>query len=132
MPANYKTTKKCIEQNVYLKIEKMYDYSPVDPAPAHPYPYRMDCFRRMGHENGTIPDDEVELRKITAVVFRPYTDGTYTTLDPAPIVAADIAEPPVDRRLPGVVIYTQPRRRLRIHVLNADDAPHSLHMHGIR
>lgn len=124
--------KKCIEQNVYLKIEKIYDYSPVDPAPGHTYSYRKDCFRRAGHEDGAITADEVEMKKITAVVFRPYTDETYTTMDPSPMVQADIAEPPVDRRVPGVVIYTKPGRRLRIHVFNDDDAPHSLHMHGIQ
>ena len=123
---------KCIEQNVYLKIEKIYDYSPVDPAPAHTYSYRRDCFRRTSHEDGTITADEVEMKKITAVVFRPYTDETYTTMDTTPIVPADIAEPPVDRRVPGVVIYTKPGNRLRIHVFNDDDAPHSLHMHGIQ
>lgn len=122
----------CIEQNVYLKIEKILDYSPVNPAPGHSYTYQRDCFRRAGHEDGTIPNDEAELRKMTAVVYRPYTDNTYTSLDPTPMVAADIAEPPVDRRLPGVVIYTRPGRRLRIHVYNDDDVAHSLHMHGIQ
>ncbi len=125
-------TGHCQIQDVYLKIEKITEYSPVDPAPGHSYAYRRDCFRREGHEDGTIQADEVETRKLTAVVFRPYTDATYSTLDTTPLIAADLSEPPADRRVPGVVIYTKPGRRLRIHVFNDDDQAHSLHMHGIQ
>src|SRR5262249_50231546 len=35
------------------------------------------------------------------------------------------------RRVPGTVIYTRPGERLKIHVLNADTSPHSLHAHGL-
>lgn len=124
--------KLCLVQDVYLKIERIDNYSPVDPDPDHTYAYRRDCFRRAGHEDGTITEDEAQLRALTAVVYRPYTDSTYSTVDSTPLIAADLAEPPVERRVPGVVIYTKPGRRLRIHVLNDDRDPHSLHMHGIQ
>ncbi|MDH5763192.1 MAG: DUF1929 domain-containing protein [Nitrospinota bacterium] len=123
---------KCNYQDVYLKIEKIPEYSPVDPDPTHSYSYRRDCYRLPGHEDGTIPNDEVETRKLTAVVYKRYTDATYTTVDSTPLIATDLSEPPADRRVPGVLIYTQPNVRLRIHVLNDDDEPHSLHMHGIQ
>ena len=119
-------------QNVYLKIEKIFNYSPLDPAPDHSYSYRRDCFRRDGHEDGTIVEDEVEQRMLTAVVYRQYTDDTYSTVDTSPLIPSDIAEPPPHRRVPGAVIYTKPGVRLFIHVLNGDDQPHSLHMHGIQ
>ena len=50
---------------------------------------------------------------------------------PDKLIASDISEPSVARRIPSV-IYTEPGRRLRIHVYNGDTAPHSLHMHGLR
>ena len=49
-------------QDIYLKIEPIYDYSPVDPAPGHSYAYRRDCFRRHGHESGLISEDETHQR----------------------------------------------------------------------
>ena len=49
----------------------------------------------------------------------------------APIVSADINEPRYDRRVPGAVLYAEPGERLFIHVLNADDFPHSFHIHGL-
>lgn len=122
----------CRIQNIYLRIERIPNYSPVDPAPGGAYQYRLDCFRRAGHEDGTITQDEANLRSLTAVVYRTYTDATYSTIDPTPLIATDISEPPADRRVPGVVIYTRPGRRLRIHVQNNDIAPHSLHMHGLK
>ncbi len=121
----------CVPQDVYLKIEPIVDYSPVDPEPGGGYAYRRDCLRRMGHEDGTIKEDEVNMKKFTALVYREYTDDTYTTMVPDKLIATDISEPSVARRIPSV-IYTQPGRRLRIHVLNGDDAPHSLHMHGLQ
>ncbi|HEX6623681.1 MAG TPA: galactose oxidase-like domain-containing protein, partial [Pyrinomonadaceae bacterium] len=45
---------------------------------------------------------------------------------------ADINEPPFEHRVPGAVIYTRPGTWLRIVVRNDDDAPHSLHLHGLR
>lgn len=46
----------CVIQDEYLKIEKLLEYSPVDPEPGGAYSYRRDCFRRPGHEDGTISD----------------------------------------------------------------------------
>ncbi len=119
-------------QNVYLKIEPIYRYSPVDPAPDHDYVYRQDCFRRLGHEDGTISMHESRQRMLNAIVYREYTDATFTIPDDRPLIASDISEPPLRRRVPGTIIYTRPGVRLRIHVLNGHHEPHSLHMHGIQ
>ena len=120
-----------IEQDVYLKIEKVYDYSPVNPEENGDYKYLRDCFRRPGHEDGTIGRDEADLKKFTALVYRQYSDATHTTPVSDKLIEADLSEPSVERRIP-TVIYTRPGRRLRIHVHNGDDAPHSLHMHGLQ
>ena len=119
-------------QDIYLKIEPIYDYSPVDPAPGHSYAYRRDCFRRRGHESGQISEDETLQRMLTALVYRQYTDDTYTTAAPTQLINSDLSEPPLDRRVPGAILYTRPGKRLRIHVFNGDSEPHSLHMHGIQ
>lgn len=121
----------CVPQDVYLKIESIFDYSPVNPDPTGSYTYLRDCFRREGHEDGTITLDESDLKKFTALVYREYTDATYTTLVTDKLIATDISEPQTNRRIPAI-IYTRPGHRLRIHVLNGDDAPHSLHMHGLQ
>jgi len=120
-------------QDVYLMIERIVDYSPVDPDPGAlpPIHYRRDCMRNMGHEDGTIPSAEVNARKLTALVYREYLDPTYLVPKPDKIVLADINEPVFSHRVPGTVIYTRPADRLRIHVLNADNMPHSLHVHGL-
>ena len=122
----------CDYQDIYLKIEPIYDYSPVDPAPGHTYEYRRDCFRRTGHENGVISEDEIHQRMLTALVYREYTNDTYTTMAATPLIASDLSEPPVDRRVPGAALFSRPGVRLRIHVLNGDNEPHSLHLHGIQ
>lgn len=46
---------------IYLKIERIADYSPVEPDDhvSPPMQYRRDCMRSPGHEDTTIPDDEV-------------------------------------------------------------------------
>ena len=121
----------CVIQDVYIKIEPILDYSPVNPEEGGSYTYRRDCSRRPGHEDGTITEDEANLKKFTALVYRQYTDSSYSTMVPDKLIASDISEPPVNRRIPSV-IYTRPGRRLRIHLLNGDDAPHSLHMHGLQ
>ena len=121
----------CVPQEVYIQIEPVLDYSPVNPEEGGAYTYRRDCFRRPGHEDGTISEDEADLKQFTALVYRQYTDDTYTTMVPDKLIASDISEPSVGRRIPSV-IYTRPGRRLRIHLLNGDDAPHSLHMHGLQ
>ena len=120
-------------QDVYLKIERIPDYSPVAPMEKTPstITYRRDGMRNHGHEDGTIPDAEVEARAMTAVVYREYMDADYLVPRTTKIVAADLNEPTWDRRVPGTVIYANAGDTLRIHVLNADLEPHSLHVHGL-
>jgi len=43
-----------------------------------------------------------------------------------------VNEPAFTRRVPGTVIYARPGDWLRIHVKNADNSPHSFHVHGVR
>lgn len=117
-------------RDVYLRIEPILAYSPVNPDDDERNPYRRDCLRNMDHEDGTIPDPEVIARTLDALVYREYVDGTYTTPDMSPLVAADINEPRPDRRVPSALIYTKPGERLYIHVLNSDDQPHSFHLHA--
>lgn len=118
-------------RTIYLKIEQMQSYSPVAPDEADHMRYKVDCMRNEGHEDGTIPPNEVDLRRIDAVVYRRYLDAAYTIPDTTPIIAADINEPLWDRRIPGCVLYADPGERLFIHVYNADDRPHSFHVHGL-
>jgi len=99
---------------------------------APPIQYKRDCFRNMNHENGAIPEAEVDARRLRAVVYREYTDATYLVPVTNKIVNEDINEPIFSRRVPGTVIYTTPGEELHIHVYNADIQAHSLHMHGLR
>ena len=84
----------CILQDVYLKIESVTDYSPVNPDPTGPYTYLRDCFRREGHEDGTITTDESDLKTLTALVYREYTDDTYTTLVATKFCQSDLLRRP--------------------------------------
>jgi FtsP/CotA-like multicopper oxidase with cupredoxin domain len=120
--------------NVYLKIETILGYSPVEPDDhvSPPIVYRRDCMRNMGHEDGTIPADEVNARRLTALIYREYLDKHYLVPKPDKIIVADVNEPAFTRRVPGTVIYARPGDRLRIHVKNADIVPHSFHVHGVR
>jgi len=118
-------------RDVYLKIERIPAYSPVAPDDAEHHKHRRDCMRNPEHEDTTIPHAEVEQRKLDAVVYREYFDAAFTVPNTAPLVAADINEPRFERRIPGAVIYAEPGERLFIHVLNADDHPHSFHVHGL-
>jgi plastocyanin len=120
-------------RNVYLKIESIQGYSPVDPDDhvSPPIKYRRDCMRNAGHEDGTIPADEVNARRLTALIYREYLDPNWLLPKPDKLVAADINEPAYTRRVPGTVIYARPGDRLRIHVKNADIVPHSFHIHGV-
>jgi plastocyanin len=120
--------------DIYLKIETILDYSPVEPDDhvSPPIQYRRDCMRNMGHEDGTIPDDEVAARRLTALIYREYLDPKYLVPKPDKLIAADVNEPAFTRRVPGTVIYAKPGDLLRIHVKNADIAPHSFHLHGLR
>lgn len=121
-------------RDIYLKIEAIPDYSPVEPDDhvSPPIQYRRDCMRNMGHEDGTIPDDEVAARRLTALIYREYLDPQYLVPKPDKLVAADVNEPAFTRRVPGTVIYTKPGDWLCIHVKNADITPHSFHIHGVR
>jgi plastocyanin len=121
-------------RNIYLKIERISDYSPVEPDDhvSPPIQYRRDCMRNMGHEDGTIPDDEAAARRLTALIYREYLDAQYLVPKPDKLIAADINEPAFTRRVPGTVIYAKPGDWLRIHVKNADSTPHSFHVHGVR
>ena len=118
-------------RDVYLKIERIPAYSPVAPDDAEHHKHRRDCMRNPLHEDTHIPHAEVEQRKLDAVVYREYLDAAFSIPNTAPIVSADINEPRYDRRVPGAVLYAEPGERLFIHVLNADDFPHSFHIHGL-
>ncbi len=121
-------------RDIYLKIETISGYSPVEPDDhvSPPMQYRRDCMRNMGHEDGTIPGDEVAARRLTALIYREYLDPQYLVPKPDKLVAADINEPAFARRVPGTVIYARPGDWLRIHVKNGDGVPHSFHIHGVR
>jgi len=121
-------------RNIFLKIEAIVGYSPVEPDDhvSPPIQYRRDCMRNPGHEDGTIPDDEVNARRLTALIYREYLDANYLVPKPEKLVAADINEPAFTRRVPGTVIYASPGDWLHIHVKNGDTVPHSFHLHGLR
>lgn len=118
-------------RHIYLKIEEVPNYSPVAPDDAEHDKYRLDCMRNMDHADATIPQYEVDRRMLNALVYREYLDASYNVIKDTPLIAADINEPRVERRVPGTVIYTQPSERLYIHVLNGDSEPHSFHAHGL-
>jgi FtsP/CotA-like multicopper oxidase with cupredoxin domain len=121
-------------RDIYLRIETIPGYSPVEPDDhvSPPIRYRRDCMRNMGHEDGTIPGDEVTARRLTALIYREYLDPNYLIPKPDKLIAADVNEPAFIRRVPGTVIYARPGDWLRIHVKNSDSAPHSFHVHGVR
>lgn len=121
-------------RDIYLKIERIFGYSTVDPElkVMPPKQYRRDCMRNPGHESTVIPPAEVEARRLTALVYREYLDPGYLVPKPDKLVAADVNEPVFSRRVPAAFIYAQPGERLKIHVLNGDSAPHSFHIHGLR
>lgn len=118
-------------RHIYLKIETIPNYSPVAPDDAEHHKHRLDCMRNMEHADATIPQSEVDRRSLDALVYREYLDAAFTVLNNAPLIAADVNEPRIERRIPGTVIYTQPDERLYVHVLNGDNAPHSFHVHGL-
>lgn len=121
------------ERHVYLKIERMEGYSPVKPLEeeAAQAKYERDCMRNKGHEDGSIPQSEIAARALDAVIYREYLDSAYIIPKPDKLIAADINEPLYENRVPGTVIYTHPHQRLKIHVWNDDEVPHSLHAHGL-
>ena len=121
------------ERHVYLKIER-FGYNPVKPMEeeAGGASYGRDCMRNKGHENGFIPQPEIDARALDAIVYREYLDSAYLIPKPDKLIRADINEPLYEERVPGAVIYARPYQRLKIHVWNTDDVPHSLHAHGLR
>lgn len=126
--------RSCAERHIYLKIERIEDYSPVWPQDkvVPPVQYGRDCMRFHGHENGLIPQTEIDARSLSAVVYREYLDSGYLVPRPHKLIDADINEPVYSHRVPGTLIYTRPCERLEVHVWNTDDVPHSLHVHGLR
>jgi plastocyanin len=121
-------------RDIYLKIETISGYSPVEPDDhvSPPIQYRRDCMRNMGHDDGSIPAVEVAARRLTALIYREYLDAGYLIPKPDKLVAADVNEPAFIRRVPGTVIYARPGDWLRVHVKNGDVSPHSFHLHGVR
>ena len=77
-------------RDIYLKIERISDYSPVEPDDhvSPPMQYRRDCMRNENHEDGTIPADEVAARRLTALdlprVPRPAVSGSEAGQDSSP------------------------------------------------
>ena len=118
-------------RDIYLKIEGISGYSPLASDDAEKILFRRDCMYNHGHENGRIPDSEVALSRLDALVFREYLDPGYTIPNTAPLIDADVNEPSFDRRIPGAVVYAEPGERLFVHVYNADNQPHSFHVHGL-
>ena len=118
-------------RNVYLKIEPILDYSPVEPSGHAAANYRRDCMRNPGHEDGTIPLSEVDARRLDVLVYREYLDPAYLIPKPDKLVLADVNEPVFAHRVPGTVIYAHPGDHLHIKVVNADTMPHSFHVHGL-
>jgi plastocyanin len=118
-------------RDIYLRIEAVPRYSPVDPEDHEHDRYRRDCMRNHGHENARVPIAEVERRRLDALIYREYLDAAYTIPRMAPLVPNDVNEPRWDRRVPGCVLYADIGERLFVHVLNADSAPHSFHVHGL-
>lgn len=121
-------------RDIYLKIEPVNNYSPVEPMEkaARPIQCKRDCFRNPDHEDGVIPDSEANARRLRAIVYREYTDATFLVPVINKLVNEDINEPIYSHRVPGVVIDTTPGEKLRVHVLNNDIEAHSLHMYGLQ
>ena len=90
-------------RNIYLKIEQILGYSPVEPDGhvSPPIVYRRDCMRNMGHEDGTIPSDEVDSRRLTALIYREYLDAHFLVPKPDKLVVPDINEPAYTRLVAG-------------------------------
>src|SRR3989440_12854846 len=101
-------------REIYLKIERIPGYSPFQPDDhvTPPIQYGRDCMRNEGHEDGSIPADEIAARRLTALIYREYLDSQYLLPKPDKLIAADINEPAFSHRVPGTVIYAKPGDRL--------------------
>src|SRR5215831_18266839 len=119
-------------RDIYLNIEPLDAYSPLAPLTCARR-YGRDCMFNEGHEAGRIPADEILAAALDALVYREYRDPHYTLPVTTRLIAADVNEPPWDRRIPGAIIYAKPGERLYIHVRNGDAHDcHSFHLHGLR
>ncbi|MER5174712.1 MAG: multicopper oxidase domain-containing protein [Candidatus Nitrosocosmicus sp.] len=141
-----------LEKHIYLKIERIENYNPVEPEPADTTTrkYKRDCMYNVtttkdlsdppksytiNHRNGLIPDhdpNEVKDRSLeAAIVYREYLNANYTIPKIDKLIFNDINEPNYNRRVPGAVVYTHPNTKLIVHVFNSDNKPHSFHVHGL-
>ena len=95
-----------IERDIYLKIEPINDYNPVNPVDHVPagVKYKRDCMQHGDHHQGVIPPAEVDARAVEAVVYREYLDPDYLVPKVDKLVEADINEPAFHHRVPGTVI----------------------------
>ncbi len=116
----------------FLQIEPVSAYSPLAPIRCARH-YGRDCMRSPGHEIGRVTPEEIFGSTFDAMVYRRYHDAAYTMPVTDPLVAADVNEPPWDRRVPASVLFADVGDTVAIHVRNADMGNcHSLHMHGLR
>ena len=98
-----------MDRHVYLKIEQIASYNPVnpEPKPAPPRAYKRDCMRNPGHDDGTIPPSEVSARALSALIYREYLDSAYHFPKPDKLVIADVNEPLYYSRVPrGGYVFT--------------------------
>lgn len=121
-----------VHRDFYLQIEPVAEYSPLAPIRCSRR-YGRDCMRGPGHEIDRVSAPEIFASTIDAMVYRRYEDAAYTVPVTDPLVAADVNEPPWDRRIPGCVLFADVGDTVAIHVRNGDmDNCHSLHVHGLR
>lgn len=120
-----------VHREFFLQIELVPSYSPLAPVRCSRH-YGRDCMRSPGHEIGRVTPQEIFGTTFDAMVYRRYHDAAYTMPVTDPLVAADVNEPPWDRRVPGSVLFADVGDTLAVHVRNADmNNCHSLHMHGL-
>src|SRR5262249_10529184 len=117
-------------RDIYLKIERVPGYSPLAPIRCARH-YGRDCMRNPGHEIGRVTAQGIFSTSFDAVVSHRYQDAMYPTPITDKLVAADVNEPPWDRRVPGCVLYADVGDELSIHVRNDDTDCHSFHLHGL-
>ncbi len=119
-------------RDIFLKIEPLLNYSPLAPVLCGRR-YGRDCMFNSGHELGRLTPQEIVEATLDGLIYREYLDPHYTIPNTAKIIAADVNEPPWNRRVPGAVLYAKPGERLNIHVLNGDKSDcHSFHLHGLK
>ena len=119
-------------RHIFLKIEPLTRYSPLAPIVCSRH-YGRDCMFNAGHELGRVSADEIAATLLDALVYREYLDPGYTIPRTDKLIAADVNEPPWNRRIPGALLYARPGERLYIHVLNGDSSGcHSFHVHGVK